>query len=39
MNGGVSNYRTNTGSRLTKYGVSSPYRITRATQTGFTFSG
>jgi hypothetical protein len=39
MNGNVSHYRTNTGSRLTKYGVSSPYRITRATETGFTFSG
>ena len=39
MNGTVSNYRTNTGSRLTRYGVSSPYRITHATGTGFTFSG
>ena len=37
MNGTVSNYRTSTGSHLTKYGVSSPYRITHATGTGFTF--
>ena len=37
MNGSVSNYRTSTGSHLTKYGVSSPYRITHATATGFTF--
>jgi hypothetical protein len=39
MNGSVSHYRTNTGSRLIGYGVSSPYRITHATGTGFTFSG
>jgi hypothetical protein len=39
MNGTVSNYRTNTGSHLTRYGASSPYRITHATVTGFTFSG
>ena len=39
MNGSVSHYQTNTGSRLTRYGVSSPYRITHATETGFTFSG
>ena len=39
MNGTVSNYRTSTGSHLTKYGVSSPYRITHAKGTGFTFSG
>jgi PAB1-binding protein PBP1 len=39
MNGSVSHYRTNTGSRLGRYGVSSPYRITHATGTGFTFSG
>ena len=39
MNGTVSHYRTNTGSRLTSYGVSSPYRITHAIETGFTFSG
>ena len=39
MNGSVSNYHTNTGSNLTAYGVSSPYRITRASGTGFTFSG
>jgi hypothetical protein len=38
MTGRVSNYRTNTGSRLTRYGVSSPYRITSASGTGFTFS-
>src|ERR1700728_3863891 len=31
MNGHVTNYRTSTGSRLAKYGVSSPYRITHAT--------
>jgi hypothetical protein len=39
MNGTVSNYRTSTGSRLAKYGVSSPYGINHATGTGFTFSG
>jgi hypothetical protein len=39
MNGSVSHYQTNTGSRLARYGVSSPYRITHATGTGFTFSG
>jgi hypothetical protein len=39
MNGTVSHYQTNTGSRLTGYGVSSPYRITHAAGTGFTFSG
>ena len=39
MNGSVSHYRTSTGSHLGRYGVSSPYRITHATGTGFTFSG
>jgi hypothetical protein len=39
MNGSVSHYRTNTGSRLVGYDVSSPYRIMHATGTGFTFSG
>jgi len=39
MNGRVSHYRTNTGSRLTRYTLSSPYRITHASGTGFTFSG
>jgi hypothetical protein len=39
MNGSISHYRTSTGSRLNRYGVSSPYRITHATGTGFTFSG
>jgi PAB1-binding protein PBP1 len=39
MNGSVSHYRTSTGSRLGRYGVSSPYRITHATGTGFTFGG
>jgi hypothetical protein len=38
MNGRVSHYRTNTGSRLTRYTLSSPYRITNARGTGFTFS-
>jgi hypothetical protein len=38
MNGRVSHYRTNTGSHLARYGVSSPYRITSASGTGFTFS-
>ena len=38
MNGRVSHYRTNTGSRLSRYLVSSPYRITNASGTGFTFS-
>ena len=37
MNGRVSNYQTNTGSHLTLYGVSSPYRITTASGTAFTF--
>ena len=37
MNGSVTNYRTSTGSHLTKYGVSSPYRITHATASSFTF--
>jgi PAB1-binding protein PBP1 len=39
MNGRVSNYRTSTGSHLTSFGVSSPYRITSESGTGFTFSG
>src|SRR5579863_830361 len=39
MNGRVSNYRTNTGSRLTRYTLSSPYRMTHASGTSFTFSG
>jgi hypothetical protein len=39
MNGTVSHYRTSTGSHLARYGVSSPYRITHAAATGFTFSG
>jgi len=38
MNGRVSNYQTSTGSHLTGYGVSSPYRITSASGTSFTFS-
>jgi hypothetical protein len=38
MNGRVSHYRTNTGSRLTRYTLSSRYRITGASGTGFTFS-
>ena len=37
MNGRVSNYKTNTGSHLASYGVSSPYRLTSASGTGFTF--
>jgi Neprosin len=36
MNGRVSNYRTSTGSHLTSFGVSAPYRITSASGTGFT---
>lgn len=39
MNGHVSNYRTNTGSHLTSFSVSSPYRVRNAGRTGFTFSG
>ncbi len=39
MNGSVSHYLTNTGSHLARYGVNSPYKITHATGTGFTFSG
>jgi hypothetical protein len=38
MNGRVSHYRTNTGSRLTRYTLSSPYRITHASGSSFTFS-
>jgi hypothetical protein len=38
MTGRVSHYRTNTGSRLTRYTLSSPYRITNVSGTGFTFS-
>jgi hypothetical protein len=39
MNGSVSHYETSTGSRLAKYGVSSPYGISHTAATGFTFSG
>jgi hypothetical protein len=39
MNGRVSNYKTNNGTHLSRYGVSSPYRLTSAGATGFTFSG
>ena len=39
MNGRVSNYQTNTGSHLGVIGVSSPYRVTSASGTGFTFTG
>ena len=35
----VSNYHTNTGSHLTSFSVSSPYRVRNAGRTGFTFSG
>jgi hypothetical protein len=38
MNGRISNYQTSTGSHLTSIGVSSPYRVTGARGTGFTFS-
>ena len=38
MNGRVSNYQTSSGSHLTSYGVSSPYRLTSSAPTGFTFS-
>jgi hypothetical protein len=38
MNGRVSNYKTSTGSHLYSIGVSSPYRLTTVTGTGFTFS-
>jgi len=37
MNGRISNYKTSTGSHLTSIGVSSPYRVTNASGTGFTF--
>ena len=37
MSGRVSNYQTSTGSHLASYGVSSPYRLTSASGTGFTF--
>ncbi len=39
MDGRVSNYQTSTGSHLTTFGVSSPYRLTSTSRTGFTFSG
>jgi hypothetical protein len=39
MSGRVSNYHTSTGSHLTAFGVSSPYRVTNASATGFAFSG
>jgi hypothetical protein len=39
MNGSVSHYQTSTRSHLARYSVNSPYRITHATGTGFTFSG
>ncbi len=39
MNGSVSHYLTSTGSHLASYGVSSPYKITHAAGTVFTFSG
>jgi hypothetical protein len=38
MNGRISNYKTSTGSHLTSIGVSSPYRVTSASRTGFTFN-
>jgi hypothetical protein len=38
MNGRISNYKTSTGSHLTSIGVSSPYRATNVSGTGFTFS-
>jgi hypothetical protein len=38
MNGRISNYKTSTGSHLYSIGVSSPYRVTSASRTGFTFS-
>ena len=38
MNGRISNYKTSTGSHLTSVGVSSPYRVTNVSGTGFTFS-
>ena len=37
MNGRVSNYHTNTGSHLTAFSISYPYRIPSASGTGFTF--
>jgi hypothetical protein len=37
MSGRVSNYHTSTSSHLTNYGVSSPYRLSSAGRTGFTF--
>jgi len=38
MNGRVSNYKTSTGSHLYAIGVSSPYRVTGTSHSGFTFS-
>lgn len=37
MNGRVSNYQTDTGSHLTAFSISYPYRIPTASGTGFTF--
>jgi hypothetical protein len=37
MTGRVSNYQTSTGSHLTAYSISYPYRIPSASGTGFTF--
>jgi hypothetical protein len=39
MDGRVSNYHTSTGSHLTTFGISSHYRLTRTSGSGFTFSG
>jgi hypothetical protein len=38
MNGRVSSYQTSTGSHLTAFSISYPYRIPTASGTGFTFS-
>jgi hypothetical protein len=39
MNGRVSNYHTSTGSHLSGYGVSTPYLLSAASGSGFTFAG
>jgi len=39
MNGRVSNYQTSTRSHLYSVGVSSPYKLTSVSGTGFTFGG
>ena len=39
MNSRISNYKTSTNSHLTSVGISSPYRLTSVSGSGFAFSG